>query len=110
MSDRVSIEAAPHIRVMLGTELVAESTHGYVVHEQGLSDRYYVPSSDVKADLSAGTGAGHCPWKGAWRHLDVTIGGQKIANGAWTYVESKPATEPTKDMIAFYDTKFTVTA
>ena len=109
MSDRVSIEAAPHIRVTLGSEVVAETARGYVVHEQGLPDRYYVPTADVKADLSPGTGAGTCPWKGAWKHLDVTIGGTRIANGAWTYFESKPVTAPTKDLIAFYDTKFAIT-
>ena len=109
MSDRVSIAAAPQIRVTLGSEVIAETTQGYVVHEQGLPDRYYVPTSDVKAELSPGSGAGTCPWKGAWKHLDVTIGGTRIANGAWTYFESKPVTAPTKDMIAFYDTKFAIT-
>jgi uncharacterized protein (DUF427 family) len=109
MSDRVSIAAAPHIRVMLGTELVAETRHGYVIHEQGLSDRYYVPTADVKAALTPGSGAGSCPWKGEWKHLDVTVAGTKVANGGWTYFESKPVTEPTKNMVAFYANKFTIT-
>jgi|GEM_PF-2604071 len=110
MSDRVRIEPAPHIYVALGDTVVADSTQGYVVFEQGLPPRYYVPRADVKAELAPGTGAGTCPWKGEWKHLDVVVGGQKIAIGAWTYFESKPVTEPTRDMIAFYDTKFAVTA
>ncbi len=108
MADRVSIDKAPHIRVTLGAEVVADSTNGYVIHEQGLPDRYYVPTADVKAELSPGAGNGSCPWKGEWKHLDVTVNGQKIANGAWTYFESKPATLPTKDMVAFYESKFSI--
>lgn len=109
MTERVTIEPVPHIRVSLGPVLVAETTQGYVVHEQGLSDRYYVPPADVKAEIAPGTGAGACPWKGNWKHLDVTVAGQRVANGAWTYYESKPATAPTKDFVAFYDTKFQIT-
>lgn len=108
MAERVTIEKVPHIKVMHGADLVAESTGGYVIHEQGLSDRYYVPRADIKAQLAEGTGAGHCPWKGEWKHLDVTVGGEKIANGAWTYFESKPATAPTQDMVAFYENKFQI--
>ncbi|MFT3693903.1 MAG: DUF427 domain-containing protein [Kofleriaceae bacterium] len=108
MAERVTIEQVPHIKVSFGTEVIAESTSGYVVHEQGLSDRYYVPRADIKAQLADGTGAGTCPWKGEWKHLDVTVGGTKIANGAWTYFESKPATAPTKDMVAFYENKFQI--
>ena len=77
MSDRVRIEPAPHIRVALGDTVVADSAHGYVVFEQGLPPRYYVPRADVKAELAPGTGAGTCPWKGEWKHLDVVVGGQQ---------------------------------
>src|SRR4051812_13168040 len=108
MSERVSVDPVATIKVMLAGDVVAETTRGYVVHEQGLNDRYYVPVEDVRADLSPGVGAGTCPWKGAWKHLDVTVAGQRIANGAWTYFESKPATAATKDFIAFYDSKFQI--
>ena len=108
MSERVSVDPVASIKVLSGSEVVADTTRGYVVHEQGLDDRYYVPVEDVQADLSPGTGAGTCPWKGEWKHLDVTVGGKRISNGAWTYFESKPATAVTKDFIAFYGTKFQI--
>lgn len=99
-----------HIKVSLGAQVVAETTRGYVIHEQGLSDRYYVPVVDVRAELSPGAGAGTCPWKGQWKHLNVSIGGAQVANGAWTYFESEPATAATKDFVAFYDSKFQIDA
>jgi uncharacterized protein (DUF427 family) len=106
----VSIERMTNIKVTHGDTVVADSANGYVVHESGLSDRYYVPQADVRATLSPGQGVGVCPWKGQWNHLDVTVGGEKVANGAWTYFESKPVTEPTRDMVAFYDSKFQITS
>ncbi len=109
MAEHVTIEKVPHIKVAFGDQIIAETSGGYVIHEQGLPDRFYVPRTDIKAELGEGKGAGTCPWKGEWRHLDVTVGANKIANGAWTYFESKPATEPTKDMVAFYENKFTIT-
>ena len=109
MADRVTVEPAPHIKVALGDKLVAETTRGYVIHEQGLPDRYYIPTADVKATVSPGTGAGTCPWKGEWKHLDVTVDGGKVANGAWTYFETLPVTTPAQDMVAFYESKFTIT-
>lgn len=108
MTERVRTEAAPHIKVSLGDQIVAETSRGYVIHEQGLPPRYYIPRDDIRAELSPGTGAGTCPWKGEWKHLDVSVAGTKIANGAWTYFESKPATEPTKDHVAFYESKFAI--
>jgi uncharacterized protein (DUF427 family) len=107
--ERVTVESIKHIRVAHGDQLVAETTNGYVIHERGLPDRYYVPRADIRAELTPGTGAGTCPWKGEWKHLDVTIANKTIANGAWTYFETKPVTTPTKDFVAFYETKFDVT-
>ncbi|CAN5790881.1 DUF427 domain-containing protein [soil metagenome] len=110
MSERVSVDPVASIQVTLNGEVVAETTRGFVVHEQGLDDRYYVPATDVRAQLSPGAGEGTCPWKGQWKHLDVSVSGQRIANGAWTYFESKPATAATKDFIAFYGSKFQIKA
>ncbi len=106
MSDHVRLEAVKHIRVHRNGELVADTLHGYVIHEGGLSDRYYIPRSDIKATLSDGSGGATCPWKGDWKHLDVTIGNTKVPDGAWTYFAPTKVCEPVRDFDAFYDSKF----
>ena len=108
MTEHVRIEPAKHIKVSLDGELVAETSQGYVVHEIGLPDRYYVPRGDVRAELAAGSGAGVCPWKGSWKHLHVTLGPKHVENGAWSYHETKPVTDPMRDYVAFYESKFQV--
>ena len=89
------------------------SHHPILIVEDSPDDLFILKRSfkiaDIRAELTPGTGAGTCPWKGEWKHLDVTIANKTIANGAWTYFETKPVTTPTKDFVAFYETKFDVT-
>ena len=108
MIAHVSVEPAKHVKVTYNGEIVAETTGGYVVHEQGLPDRYYVPRADVRVELSEGTGGGVCIWKGRWRNLDVTVAGKRIPNGAWSYHETKSVCDPMRDFVSFYDSKFTM--
>ena len=105
MSEHVRVEAAKSIRIELGGKTIAESTQGYIVHEVGLPDRYYVSRADVRAQISDGKGEGVCPWKGKWRHLNVDVDGTHVANGAWTYYEPTENCEPLRDKIAFYENK-----
>jgi uncharacterized protein (DUF427 family) len=108
MTERVRIEKAQHVKVTLDGQTIADSRAGYVVHETGLPDRYYVPRSDIRAELIDGAGTGTCPWKGLWRHLDVALGDKRVSNGAWTYYETEAVTDPMRDFVAFYESKFVV--
>ncbi len=109
MTDRVRLEPlTSRLTVHLGDTLVADTSRGIVVHEQGLPPRYYFPRADVKAELARGEGAGTCPWKGKWHHLDVVLGETTVARGAWTYGETTPVCQPVRDYVAFYDDKLEV--
>jgi uncharacterized protein (DUF427 family) len=108
MNERVTVEQIGRVRVSAGGQIVAETARGYVVHELGLPDRYYVPKEDIRAELSDGTGAGTCPWKGRWKHLDVRISDTRIANGAWTYHDTTPVAEAVRDHVAFYPDKLEI--
>ena len=105
MTERVQLEPAQRIRIVLAGETIVDSTRGFVVHEVGLSDRYYVPLDDVRATIGDGAGAGVCPWKGKWKHLDVSIGNTRVTNGAWTYYETTPTCHEIRNHIAFYANK-----
>jgi uncharacterized protein (DUF427 family) len=108
MSEHVTLEPVARVRVTLGDTTIAETTRGYVVHERGLPDRYYIPRADVRATLHDGKGAGTCPWKGKWRHLDVEVDGQRAANLAWTYFETTEVCAPMQDYVAFYESRVAI--
>jgi uncharacterized protein (DUF427 family) len=106
MSDRVHLTPHPgELKVRAAGTVIVETRRAVVVHETGLPPRYYVPREDVRADIAVGQGAGTCPWKGEWRHLDVTVAGERIANAAWTYFATTPVCDPVKDFVAFYPEK-----
>jgi len=102
MTDHVRLEPAPRVQIRAGGQTIVDTTHGVIVHEGTLPPRYYVPRADVRAEIADGQGGSHCPWKGEWKHLDVTAGGRRIANAAWTYYDPTPVCEPIRDFLAFY--------
>jgi uncharacterized protein (DUF427 family) len=99
---RVRLEpAGRRLRVTLGGATIVDSPRAVVVHERGLPPRYYVPRADVSATLKEGPALGRCPWKGSWRWLDVSAGGQTVVEGAWSYPETTPVCEEIRGHVAF---------
>ncbi len=109
MTEHVRLEPAKRIQIRAGEQLLVDTTRGYVVHEGTLPPRYYVPRDEVHGEIADGQGGAKCPWKGQWKHLDVTAGGQKIANAAWTYYDTTPVCAPIQNFLAFYPDKVTLT-
>ena len=108
MTDHVRLEHVKRIRIHAGGRSIVDTTRGYVVHEGSLPPRYYVPRDEVHGELTDGHGAASCPWKGQWKHLDLTTGGTRIGNAAWTYYDTTPDCHPIKDFVAFYPDKLAI--
>jgi uncharacterized protein (DUF427 family) len=105
MSERVTLQRMKRIQVALGGATIVDTAGGFVVHETGLPPRYYVPRADVRAQLTDSTDVGVCPWKGTWRHVDLTAGDKRVPQAAWAYYEPTPVCEPIRDFLAFYANK-----
>jgi uncharacterized protein (DUF427 family) len=110
MADHVRLEPARRIQIRAAGEPIVDTARGVVVHEGSYPPRYYVPRDDVRATIADGHGGAKCPWKGLWKHLDVTVGGQRIGNAAWTYYDTTPTCESIRDFIAFYPDKVDIVA
>jgi uncharacterized protein (DUF427 family) len=105
MTEHVRLEPAKRIEIRIAGQLIVETARGYIVHEGSYPPRYYVPRDDVRAEITDGQGGARCPWKGVWKHLDVTAAGRRIGNAAWTYYDPTPTCETIRDFIAFYPDK-----
>ena len=105
MSDHVRLEPCKRVRVRLGNETIIDTTRGYTVFERGLPPRYYVPRDEVRATIADSPSGSTCPWKGRWKHVDVTVGATRVPEAAWTYFETTPVCDPIRDFIAFYPGK-----
>jgi uncharacterized protein (DUF427 family) len=71
-----------HVRVLAGSQVLAESTRPLLVSETGLVNRYYLPPEDVRLDLlSRSETVTVCPYKGTSTYWSL---GDDVDAG-WSY-------------------------
>ena len=91
------------IRVVHRGVTVAASSGTIRVLETSHPPVFYFPPSDVAADhLSPGAGRSICEWKGRAVYWDLTVGGDTVANVAWSYPEPLPNYAELAGWLAFY--------
>jgi uncharacterized protein (DUF427 family) len=96
------------VKVLLGDEVLGESTRAHVLHETGLPPRWYLPQVDVRMDrLEPSDTATHCPYKGTASYLATEIDGE-VTDVGWTYPTPLPESQRIAGLVAFDDRKVTV--
>lgn len=88
-----------HVRVVAGSEVIAETRQPMVVFETGLPARWYVPKQDVASDvLIASDTVTVCPYKGVASWWSLRAG---AADVAWAYQEPLPEALGLADHVSF---------
>lgn len=97
------LPSSRHVQVLLGDEVLAETTRAHVLFETGLPPRWYIPKVDVRMGLlTPSSTVTHCPYKGSADHLAATIDGE-LVDVAWSYPTPLPESHRILGLIAFYD-------
>ncbi|MEY2849075.1 MAG: hypothetical protein RI885_1742 [Actinomycetota bacterium] len=92
-----------HITVTLGGVRIVDTTRSVRVLETSHPPVYYVPRTDVAADvLSPAAGDSFCEFKGRARYLTLSAGGRVAERSAWYYPSPSPGFEALVDTIAIY--------
>ncbi|GAB3164291.1 DUF427 domain-containing protein [Myceligenerans halotolerans] len=108
-SPYVRIDALPssrHVRVVVGGEVVAESSRPVVLTETGLVPRYYLPRVDVRMDLLTPTDTtSHCPYKGEASYWTIDAGGSQLADVVWGYDTPLPESTGLAGLVCFWPEK-----
>jgi uncharacterized protein (DUF427 family) len=103
------ISIAPNrnrIRVLLGGVIVAETTRALTLKEGALPAVQYIPREDVMLDLlERSSHSTQCPYKGNASYWDVTAGGLRARNAAWSYEKPSAAVRDIAGRLAFYPDK-----
>ncbi|PSC74539.1 DUF427-domain-containing protein isoform A [Micractinium conductrix] len=96
------------LRVLLGGQVVADSTDAYRVLETHHPPAYYLPPRDVDTSLLTRSqgGATFCEWKGSATYWDVTAGGQTAKRRVWSYEAPTEPFKPITGYLSFYATPF----
>lgn len=91
------------LRVVLGGEIIAETTSGLRVLETSHPPNYYFPPGDVVAGaIERAKGASFCEWKGRAHYFTVRGGDRVETEAAWGYDEPSPAFAALRGHVAFY--------
>jgi uncharacterized protein (DUF427 family) len=90
---RVRVEQGhKRVRVFLAGQLVADTVSPRLVWEVPYYPAYYLPASDVRAELTANGTSEHSPSRGDATIYDVSVGGAQ-AKGAARQYENSPIEE-----------------
>ncbi|MEO7126559.1 MAG: DUF427 domain-containing protein [Nakamurella sp.] len=101
-----ALSSSRHVRVVLGGEVVADSSRPVVLYETGLEPRYYLPRGDVRMDLFTRTPTeSHCPYKGSASYWSLAVGDTTIADVLWGYEAPLPEAAKVAGMVAFWPEK-----
>ncbi len=94
------------LTVVVGGQVVADTTAGFRVLETSQAPAYYFPPDDVAAEhLRPSSTQTWCEWKGAASYVDVVVGDLVVAGAAWTYLRPNTAFAPIAGYLAFYAQK-----
>jgi uncharacterized protein (DUF427 family) len=94
---------AQRLVVVLGGEVIADTTEGWRVLETSHPPNYYLPRDDVREDaIELGSGASFCEFKGRASYFDVRGGDRVERQAAWGYDHPSPAFAAIAGHLAFY--------
>lgn len=98
---RLESEARP-VTVMLGEQVVAQTSRAMRICETASPPTYYVPPSDVDAALLVPLERSTiCEWKGEAAYFDVEADGQRASAAAWCYPKPFRPFGPVAGWLAF---------
>lgn len=98
-----AVPSSERITVVLGGEVVVDTTDSVRVLETSHPPVYYVPRSAVKDGvLSPAHGSSFCEFKGRAKYLTLTAGGRTAERAGWYYASPSPGFELLADRVAIY--------
>src|SRR2546423_5806132 len=98
---RVGVGAAPkRVRIMLGGQVVADTTEAVYVWENPSYPQYYIPLADMRPGALKETATtSRSPSRGTARHFSVQGGDRVADDAAWCYTDSP--IEALRDRVRF---------
>ena len=99
------------VQVLVGGELIADTTAALELREATLPVVHYIPMSDVvQARIYRTDTSTYCPFKGDASYYGVTTGiGDTVDDVIWTYENPYPAVAAIAGHVAFYPNKADIT-
>jgi uncharacterized protein (DUF427 family) len=100
----IAITPTPgRVRVLLGGQVVAETSRALTLKEASYPAVQYIPREDAAmAMLTRTERSTHCPYKGDASYYSIAAGGRQAENAVWSYEAPYPAMAAIQGHLAFY--------
>ncbi|MEQ8652975.1 MAG: DUF427 domain-containing protein [Kiloniellales bacterium] len=100
---RFDLEPIPaKVTLLVGGEVVGESTNARVALEQGHSALYYLPLADLRMEHFRTSDYGsYCHFKGFAEYWHIEAGGERRENAAWAYPQPYEETADLAGLVGF---------
>jgi uncharacterized protein (DUF427 family) len=100
------LHSSRHVKIVVGGEVVAETSRPRLLFETGLPTRYYIPKVDTRLDLLTPTSTStRCPYKGKAAYWSVNVKGKEFKDIVWSYPAPIPECPKIENLLCFYDEK-----
>jgi uncharacterized protein (DUF427 family) len=97
------LASARHVRVVVASKTVAETSHPRLLIETNHPIRYYIPREDVRMDrLEPSPTRSRCPYKGIASYWSVRVGDQFFEDLVWSYVDPIPECPKIRGLLCFF--------
>jgi uncharacterized protein (DUF427 family) len=103
------LPSSRQVRLELDGEVLADSSRPVLLFETMLPARYYLPRTDVTAELIPSDTKTWCAYKGQASYFSVSVGGRLVPDIAWSYPDPRHDAVQVRDLIAFFDERIDVT-
>lgn len=98
------VNSSRRVQVIVGGEVVADTTRARFLYETRLPTRYYIPPEDVRMSLLVPSDkATACPYKGKARYWSVKIGERVFPDIVWGYPDPIPECPKIKIYLCFFN-------
>jgi uncharacterized protein (DUF427 family) len=105
-----TLRSSRRVRVELDGVLLAESTRPTILFETSLPPRFYLPFSDVRAELLEPSDTRTlCPYKGWASYWHVVVDGRRYEDLVWTYRSPFPESQKIQGLLCYYNEKVDLT-
>ncbi len=103
------------VRVLLGDQVLAETTEPLLLSETGLPNRFYIPARDVRQDLLEPSDTHTvCPYKGTASYWSIPAGAgtaastETLTDAVWAYPEAHGDSAAVSGYLSFLHDDLTV--
>ncbi|HZT86486.1 MAG TPA: DUF427 domain-containing protein [Stellaceae bacterium] len=98
------VNSSRRVQIILGGEVVADTTRARFLFETRLPTRYYIPPEDVRRDLLVSSEkVTACPYKGTAHYYSVKIGDRLFPDIVWHYPEPIAECPKIKGYLCFFN-------